>query len=146
MYSLALIISVLSEKKAFEHFPIGSNVNLWTFHISSFFSETTGPIGTKLSRNVPWMVLYKVTVFRSSRIFNMAAKANNTTDDRQQTTDDGRQVMAIVHLDLWSRWTNKRVIFCSQLFLLLDILRTRFCLYCNRIVKTQNSFWFLHLV
>ena len=23
------------------------------------------------------------------------------------TTDDGRQVMAIVHLDLWSRWTKK---------------------------------------
>jgi hypothetical protein len=35
------------------------------------------PIGTKLGRNVPWMVLYKVTVFRSSRIFNMAARANN---------------------------------------------------------------------
>jgi hypothetical protein len=32
-------------------------------------------IGTELSRNVSWMVLYKVTVFRSSRIFNMAAKA-----------------------------------------------------------------------
>jgi hypothetical protein len=28
MYSLALIIVVVSEKKAFEHFPIGSNVNL----------------------------------------------------------------------------------------------------------------------
>jgi hypothetical protein len=28
MYSLALIIFVGSEKKAFEHFPIGSNVNL----------------------------------------------------------------------------------------------------------------------
>ena len=26
MYSLALIIFVVSEKKAFEHFPIGSNV------------------------------------------------------------------------------------------------------------------------
>jgi hypothetical protein len=26
--SLALIIFVVSEKKAFEHFPIGSNVNL----------------------------------------------------------------------------------------------------------------------
>jgi hypothetical protein len=26
---------------------------------------------------------------------------------RRQTTDDGRQVMAIVHLDLWSRWTKK---------------------------------------
>jgi hypothetical protein len=28
MYSLALIIFVVSEMKAFEHFPIGSNVNL----------------------------------------------------------------------------------------------------------------------
>jgi hypothetical protein len=27
MYSLALIIFVVSEKKAFEHSPIGSNVN-----------------------------------------------------------------------------------------------------------------------
>ena len=37
-----------------------SSVNFSHF---SFFSETTGPIGTKLSRNVPWMVLYKVSVF-----------------------------------------------------------------------------------
>jgi hypothetical protein len=29
MYSLALIIFVVSEKKAFENFPIGSNVNLF---------------------------------------------------------------------------------------------------------------------
>ena len=29
MYSLALIIFVASEKKAFEHFPIGFNVNLF---------------------------------------------------------------------------------------------------------------------
>jgi hypothetical protein len=29
MYSLALIIFVVSEKKAFEHFPIGSNVNIF---------------------------------------------------------------------------------------------------------------------
>ena len=29
MYSLALIIFVVSEKKSFEHFPIGSNVNLY---------------------------------------------------------------------------------------------------------------------
>jgi hypothetical protein len=28
MYSLALIIFVVSEKKAFEHFPLGSNANL----------------------------------------------------------------------------------------------------------------------
>ena len=31
--------------------------------LSSFFFETTGPIGTKLSRNVPWMVLYKILFF-----------------------------------------------------------------------------------
>ena len=46
---------------------------LFTFQTS----ETTGPIGTKLSRNVPWMLLYKVSVFRSIQIFNMAARANN---------------------------------------------------------------------
>jgi hypothetical protein len=34
-------------------------------------------------------------------------KGLQTTDNRRQTTDDGRQVMAIVHMDLWSRWTKK---------------------------------------
>ena len=34
-----------------------SSVN---FYISMFFSETTGPIGSKLGRNVHWMVPYKV--------------------------------------------------------------------------------------
>ena len=36
-----------------------SSVN---FYISMFFSETTGPIGSKLGRNVHWMVPYKVYV------------------------------------------------------------------------------------
>jgi hypothetical protein len=68
MYSLAVIIFVVSEKKAFEHFPIESNVNLCpaVVAILDFRSTvkdipmiiTTGPIGTKLSRNIPWMVLY----------------------------------------------------------------------------------------
>jgi hypothetical protein len=31
----------------------------------------------KQKLDVPWMVLYKVSVFRSSRIFNMAVGANN---------------------------------------------------------------------
>jgi hypothetical protein len=43
MYSLALIIFVVSEKKALEHFPIG------------------------------WMVLYKLYVFCSDMKFKMAA-------------------------------------------------------------------------
>ena len=42
---------------------------------NAFFSETTNMIKAKLYMNVHWMVLYKVTVFRSSRIFNMAATA-----------------------------------------------------------------------
>jgi hypothetical protein len=80
MYSLALIIFVVSEKKAFEHFLIGSNVNLCiaVAAILDFRStETTNIIKAKLYMNVHWMVLYKISVFRSSRIFNMAARANN---------------------------------------------------------------------
>jgi hypothetical protein len=62
MYSLALIIFVVSEKKAFEYFPIGSNVNLFAGHIltldpmgkcsNAFFSETTNMIKAKLYMNV----------------------------------------------------------------------------------------------
>jgi riboflavin synthase alpha subunit len=64
MYSLALIIFVVSEKKAFEHFPIGSNVNLCIDPMgkcsNAFFSETTNMIKAKLYMNVHWMVLYEL--------------------------------------------------------------------------------------
>jgi hypothetical protein len=53
MYSLALIIFVVSEKKAFEHF-------------------TTWTVETKLPRNDHWKVLYKVYADRKSK---MAATA-----------------------------------------------------------------------
>jgi hypothetical protein len=73
MYSLALIICVVSEKKAFEHFPIGSNVNL---NVSKrFFSETTRTVETKLPRNDHWKVLYKIHAFYADRKFKMAATA-----------------------------------------------------------------------
>jgi hypothetical protein len=62
MYSLALIIFVVSEKKAFER----SN---------AFFSETTNIIKAKLYMNVHWMVLYKLYVFCSDIKFKMAATA-----------------------------------------------------------------------
>jgi hypothetical protein len=52
MYSLALIIFVVSEKKAFEHFSIGSNVN--ADH---------------------WKVLYTIYVFYADRKSKMAATA-----------------------------------------------------------------------
>jgi hypothetical protein len=54
MYSLVLIIFVVSEKKAFEHFPIGSNVNLCPAVVAILD------------------FLYNVSVFHS-----MAARANN---------------------------------------------------------------------
>jgi hypothetical protein len=72
MYSLALIIFVVSEKAAFEHFPIGSNVNLVS---KRFFSETTWTIETKLPRNDHWKVLYKIYVFYVDRKSKMAATA-----------------------------------------------------------------------
>jgi hypothetical protein len=55
-----LIIFVVSEKKAFEHFPIGFNVN---------------PIETKLPRNDHWKVLYKIYAFYADRKSKMAATA-----------------------------------------------------------------------
>jgi hypothetical protein len=75
MYSLALIIFVVSEKKAFEHFPIGSNVNLCIAVSKRFFSETTWTIESKLPRNDHWKVLYKFYVFYADRKSTMAATA-----------------------------------------------------------------------
>jgi hypothetical protein len=67
MCSLALIIFVVSEKKAFEH-PMGKCSN-------AFFSETTNIIKAKLHVNVHWMVVYKLYVFCSDMKFKMAATA-----------------------------------------------------------------------
>jgi hypothetical protein len=78
MYSLALIIFVVSEKKAFEHFPIGSNVNLCpAMAAKCFFSETTWTVETKLPRNDHWKVLYNFSVFYADRKSKMAATAGH---------------------------------------------------------------------
>jgi hypothetical protein len=89
MYSLALIIFAVSEKKAFEHFPIGSNVNIciavaainigpYGENVSKrFFSETTSTIETKLPWNDHWKVLYKVFVFYADRKSKMATTAGH---------------------------------------------------------------------
>jgi hypothetical protein len=45
MYSLALIIFVVSEKKAFKHFPIGSNVNLFPAVAAAGLSLTLDSMG-----------------------------------------------------------------------------------------------------
>jgi hypothetical protein len=46
MYSLALIIFVVSEKKAFEHFPIGSNVNLCPVVVCPYVCTLDDPLQT----------------------------------------------------------------------------------------------------
>jgi hypothetical protein len=74
MYSLALIIFVVSEKKAFEYFPIG----LYGENVSKpFFSEATWTVETKLLRNDHWKVLYKVVVFYADRKSKVAATAGH---------------------------------------------------------------------
>jgi hypothetical protein len=58
MYSLALIIFVVSEKKAGHRLtldPMGKCSN-------AFFSETTNMIKAILYMNVHWMVIYKLHV------------------------------------------------------------------------------------
>ena len=86
--------------------------DLWNFgqseHIIGLGSHIEYPTGTKNSnfvedhpRNIP-------AKFGSNRPSGFGEEAWNVKS--LQTTDDGRQVMAIVHLDLWSRWTNKKLI------------------------------------
>ncbi len=83
--------------------------DLWNFsqseHIIGPGSHIEYPTGTKNSnfvedhpRNIP-------AKFGSNRPSGFGEEAWNVKS--LQTTDDGRQVMAIVHLDLWSRWTKK---------------------------------------
>ena len=83
--------------------------DLWNFsqseHIIGPGSHIEYPTATKNSnfvedhpRNIP-------AKFGSNRPSGFGEEAWNVKS--LQTTDDGRQVMAIVHMDLWSRWTNK---------------------------------------
>ena len=92
--------------------------DLWNFsqseHIIGLGSHIEYPTGTKNSnfvedhpRNIP-------AKFGSNRPSGFGEEAWNVKS--LQTTDDGRQVMAIVHLDLWSRWTNKKVNIFLEMF------------------------------
>jgi hypothetical protein len=83
--------------------------DLWKFsqseHIIGPGSHVEYPTGTKNRifvedhpRNIPAKFGYNWPGGFGEEAWNVK---------RRQTTDDGRQVMAIVHLDLWSRWTNK---------------------------------------
>jgi hypothetical protein len=84
-HSLALIILVVSEKKAFEHFPIGSNVNLCPAVVAILEYLTLNPMGKmfqnasslkplgQLKPNCPGMIIGRSSVFYADRKFKMAA-------------------------------------------------------------------------
>ena len=93
--------------------------DLWNFsqseHIIGPGSHIEYPTGTKNSnfvedhpRNIP-------AKFGSNRPSGFGEEAWNVKS--LETTDDGRQVMAIVHLDLWSRWTKNNSIYKFSLHL-----------------------------
>jgi hypothetical protein len=90
MYSLALIIFAVSEKKALYQVTVfyadrkskmaaiaGHRLTLDPLGKCSnaFFSETTNMIKAKLYMNVHWMVLYNLKVFCSEMKFKMVATA-----------------------------------------------------------------------
>ena len=88
--------------------------DLWNFsqseHIIGPGSHIEYPTRTKNSNVVedhPRNIPAKFGSNRPSGFGEVAwnVKSLQTTDNRRQTSDDGRQVMAIVHMDLWSRWT-----------------------------------------
>ena len=105
--------------------------DLWNFsqskHIIRPGSHVEYPTGTKNSnfaedhpRNIP-------AKFGSNRPSGFGEEAWNvkslqTTENRRQKTDDGRQVMAIVHLDLWS-WTTKKLLWNVKCLLSNEINR-----------------------
>jgi hypothetical protein len=143
MYSLALIIFVVSEKRAFEHFPIVSNVNLCPAvvvildflgkHVSKrFLSETTWIIETKLPRNDHWKVLYNVYVFDVYRKSKMAATTiHRLTLDPMGTCSNAffsettNIIKAKLYMNVHWMVLYKLYVFCSDMKFKMAALRRR---------------------
>ena len=102
----------------FSHFISFREEDIWNFsqseHIIGLGSHVEYSTGTKNRnfvedhpRNIP-------AKFGSNCPSSFGEEAWNVKS--LQMTDDRRQVMAIVPMDLWSRWTNKREYICSIVF------------------------------
>ena len=76
---------------------------LWNFSQSEHIEYPTGTKNSNFVEDHPRNIPAK---FGSNRPSCFGEEAWNVKS--LQTSDDGRQVMAIVHMDLWSRWTKNR--------------------------------------
>jgi hypothetical protein len=95
----------------FSQFIIFREEDLWNFsqseHIigpGSLVEYLTGTKNRNFVEDHPRNIPAKFGSKLAQWFWRRSLKCEKFTDDRQQT-DDGCQVMAIVHLDLWSRWT-----------------------------------------
>ena len=123
---------IIHVKFGFSQFISFRDEDLWNFsqseHIIGPGSHIEYSTGTKNSnfvedhpRNIP-------ANFGSNRSSGFGEEAWNVNS--LQTTDDGCQVMAIVHLDLWSRWTNKIIFQLAPVYwhvMPWEIWRNRMC-------------------
>ena len=116
--------------------------DLWNIsqseHIIGPGSHIEYPTGTKNSnfvedhpRNIP-------DKFGSNRPYGFGEEAWNVKS--LQTTDDERQVMAIVHLDLWSRWTNKLNISYHKIPKFIKVLMF-LVLQVKHYAVTRQKYW-----
>ena len=98
--------------------------DLWNFSQSEYIigpgSHVEYPTGTKNinfvedhPRNIP-------AKFGSNWPSGFRKEAWNVKS--LQTTDNRRQVMAIVHMDLWSRWTKKGLNFKSEISEMINLV------------------------
>jgi len=69
-------------------------VDLLAYMTLIFFSETTGPFGTKFDRNVPWTVLFKSTYILLI-----------WCTQKKQEVKGVKKVLAVLNL-LWNHWAN----------------------------------------
>ena len=117
--------------------------DLWNFsqseHIIGPGCHIEYPTRTKNSnfvedhpRNIP-------AKFGSNRPSGFGEEAWNVKS--LQTTDDGHQVMAIVHLDLWSRWTNKKGKKKIDLHIWHSMWNVKICLWSRRHKVSYEKQW-----
>ena len=105
--------------------------NRWNFsqseHIIGPGSHVEYLTGTKNRNSVENHPRNIPAKFGSNWPSGLGEETWNVKIYRRRTTDDGRQVMAIVHLDLCSRWTNKRVEDFHPSPRIFVLLTTLFC-------------------